>query len=46
MSGIDSMNIALIVIVLAVARLAYGLLVPGSEGPAGPQGHIFLSEYD
>ena len=38
MSGIDSKSIALIAIVLAVAGLAYGVIVPGPEGPAGPQG--------
>lgn len=38
MSGIDSKSIALIAIVLAVSGLAYGVLVPGPEGPAGLQG--------
>ena len=38
MSGIDSKSIALIAIVLAITGLAYGVLTPGQEGPAGPQG--------
>jgi len=38
LSGIDSKSIALIAIVLAVSGLAYGVLVPGPEGPAGLQG--------
>ncbi len=38
MSGTDSKNIAIIALVLAVAGLAYGVIVPGPEGPAGPQG--------
>lgn len=38
MSGIDSKSLALIAIVLAVSALAYGVLVPGPEGPAGLQG--------
>ena len=38
MSGVDSKSIALIALVLAIAGLAYGVLIPGPEGPAGPQG--------
>jgi len=38
LSGIDSKSLALIAIVLAVSGLAYGVLVPGPEGPVGLQG--------
>lgn len=38
MSGIDSKTIAIIALVLAVSGLAYGVLIPGPEGPAGLQG--------
>ena len=38
MSGIDSKSIAIIALVLAVSGLAYGVLIPGPEGPAGVQG--------
>jgi thiosulfate dehydrogenase len=38
MSGIDSKSIAFIAIVLAVSGLAYGVFIPGPEGPVGPQG--------
>lgn len=41
MSSIDGRTLAIAAIIIAIAALGYGILVPGSagpEGPAGPQG--------